>query len=480
MEIRDSVDTTERDDPDASLLSVRDIYKVDPRFSALLEPDITVRGKTMLISLGTQRLGALISKTEIRLLATPTSTDLAEQVQRHLRQLLRQQQAAIQAGAAARDSEAENSSQAPFQATALEAILLSATFGLEREIGSLIRQVDEEVDTVHEASLFEEPSEGAAWVVGVRELKNGIGAARGRAKGLDHALADALEDDGALRVLQASLEASALAVPKSRRNRDRNRDAAELLIETYLGQVRAATQRLEVAAGTLGGSETFATVLLDQHRNALMKFDVVITGVTGFFVFGGMVRAERADHHRAPAECHRGRLERSPSPIALLAHVPRATVCPCSQFTAIFGMNTPAHIFEPHAMPERHAATYGVAPPFGFPLTTSLIVGLTFLKVGILTTWFYCRPRLCGGRGRADAPPAALALSAARGGAAAPQKGSRAWLQVKALLLRPLSSARNPLSVHGTPSVHVSSAREAAVGSVPRLDPVGNRITADL
>lgn len=166
-----------------------------------------------------------------------------------------------------------------------------------------------------------------------RDLKTRIGAVRSTARGLDRALNDVLEGEGGgvLGVVQRSIAACKDApAPTSEQARDRNRDAAALLIECHLLSLRNATKKLDAANGSLGGGEKFATILLDQNRNAIMKFDVVITAVTAFFAFGAM-------------------------------------------FTAIFGMNTPAHLFDPGGDPDKHSAVYGTAPRWAFPLVASLI-----------------------------------------------------------------------------------------------------------
>ena len=153
-----------------------------------------------------------------------------------------------------------------------------------------------------------------------RELKNRISALAGIARGLDGALNETLEDDGALAVLQESVDASSIAGGDERRRR--NRDAAALLIEFYLGQVRSSTIRLERAADSLSGHEKFATLLLDHHRNRLLKFDVVITGFSAAVGLGAMI-------------------------------------------AGIFGMNTPATVFDSDG--------YGQAPTFAFPLVALTI-----------------------------------------------------------------------------------------------------------
>lgn len=118
-----------------SELSVRDVCKVDPQFSALLDPKIDVRGSTVLVNLGKQKFGAVIMKTETFLLATEGSLTFAADVQRRLRRLLQEGGAAATAddgsgasgGADSFGGSGGSSSKSPFQATTLEAILLSAS-----------------------------------------------------------------------------------------------------------------------------------------------------------------------------------------------------------------------------------------------------------------------------------------------------------------------------------------------------------------
>lgn len=125
-----------------SELSVRDVCKVDPQFSSLLDPDITVRGQVVLVNLGPQGLGALIMRSVCILLVTESSFELAKAVQRRLRRLLQRVQqdhtgrvgscndlAAASATSSAGEptSALASKSRLPFRATALEAILLSAS-----------------------------------------------------------------------------------------------------------------------------------------------------------------------------------------------------------------------------------------------------------------------------------------------------------------------------------------------------------------
>ena len=210
----------------ASELSVRDVCKVDPQFSTLLDPKVDVRGQVVLVNLGPQRLGALIMKTEVILLATESTVDFARSVQRRLQRLLN-----VKAEPGARGSQADlpespAAPKSPFQATTLEAILLSASLELQGKIDTLVVKVNQEVSLVHEASLFEDASEGAAWIVGARELKNRINGLAGTARGLDKALTETLDEDDeeVLQVLQRSVEESAMGTSEG--GRRRNRDAA--------------------------------------------------------------------------------------------------------------------------------------------------------------------------------------------------------------------------------------------------------------
>jgi len=290
------------------------------------------------------------------------------------------------------------------------------------------------VASVHDGgSLFADASEGAAWVVSARDLKTRIGAVRSTARGLDRALNDVLEGEGGgvLGVVQRSIAACKDApAPTSEQARDRNRDAAALLIECHLLSLRNATKKLDAANGSLGGGEKFATILLDQNRNAIMKFDVVITAVTAFFAFGAM-------------------------------------------FTAIFGMNTPAHLFDPGGDPDKHSAVYGTAPRWAFPLVASLILGLTCVKVTAFISYFYCRPTWCGGK-RSWAPPAGLAkhLSAAHPSRVVARLLPRSRIMgVRDQLLGRPTSER----YHQNHSSEPEGEDGEYIGEIQGLDPVGDR-----
>ena len=112
--------------PEPMELSVRDVCKVDPQFSALLDAEITVRGQTVLLSLGSQRFGALLLKSEAFLLAPDSSSEMATGVQRRLRNLLEQGSPPAPSHNKGKAAASASNLRPPFQATALEAILLSA------------------------------------------------------------------------------------------------------------------------------------------------------------------------------------------------------------------------------------------------------------------------------------------------------------------------------------------------------------------
>ena len=210
-----------------------------------------------------------------------------------------------------------------------------------------------------------------------------------------------------------------------------------------MGQVRSSTTRLEQAADSLTGHEKFATLLLDHHRNRLLKFDVVITGFSAAVGLGAMI-------------------------------------------AGIFGMNTPSTVFDSEG--------YGRAPTFAFPLVALLICSMVLILVVVLTVWLYCRPRFGSNRPRGALPPEALRTAAAgfdtsppggrgsqmtadgRFSAVSPMPGGAKRLSgfgtVKELLLSPSSAKSNPAFVlRGSASgaAPPESAGDTELGSVPSI-----------
>lgn len=395
---------------------------------------------------------------------------------------------------------------------------------LQTKIDTLTERVNEEVKMVHEASLFEDPSEGAAWIVGARELKNRITGLASTARGLDHALTEILdeEEDAAeqpdgkagrareivINVLQRSVEESAMGAAQG--GRRRNRDAAALLVEFYLGQVRSSTIRLEQAADSLTGHEKFATLLLDHHRNRLLKFDVVITGFSAAVGTRsseppparcsarpppphGTMPSGRGPSGRAPGNDARRCAEERPPPRPAVAGLG-------AMVAGIFGMNTPSTIFDSDG--------YGRAPTFAFPLVALLICSMVLVLVIVLTVGLYCRPRFGSSRRpstahlQPDVAATAAVLQAPRGDmtsqateASTPaargsrfrqpstvQKRESRVHNLKELLLRPVSGKGNPtFFLRGSLSRGAPRAEEdfehdsRELGGVSGLDPIGER-----
>ena len=209
-------------------LSMRDICKADPEFSSTVEPKVSLKGRAVLVNLGSQRLCAVLMNTEAVLLAKPASAGLALRVQEQLQELLQSN-----AGSFSADDKPS------FILAALEAILLSATMvraqrtsrsplthahnptpsilpahvpalnatrwrsrrshpvarqDIESKINELIDQIQSEVALVHDgASIFDNPSEGAAWMIGACELQKRVSGLATVTGGLNHALVEVLE-----------------------------------------------------------------------------------------------------------------------------------------------------------------------------------------------------------------------------------------------------------------------------------------------
>ena len=232
---------------ETSLLSARDVCKVDPQFASLLPPLIQVSGDTILISLGSQRLGAILLPGSLYLLTTATVDPLCQAVQERLTKVLT-------AGAA--------EAQGPFQLVCLETLLLCASVDIELRARVFVTKVEEETKQVHdETALFEDDNEGSATIVGLQALRQKVEDMRDMTKDFDLALSAAIDDDATMEVLQQGIErVRRSSLPqqsgksqKSQHRDVRHRDAAALLMEYYVGKIRKKTAELEKAIYSLNG-----------------------------------------------------------------------------------------------------------------------------------------------------------------------------------------------------------------------------------
>ena len=141
-------------------------------------------------------------------------------------------------------------------------------------------------------------------------------------------------------------------------------DAAEQLLEAYLGHVRTATASLEAAAYNIAGQEKIAMLMLDQVRNRLLKVDVAASSVSAAAGLGACI-------------------------------------------ASIFGMNTPAPILANVPEPGSPGSRYDT---WLFATVTSLIGLMIFSFIIGVISFLYgsrCRPAL-------HPPPVAHALTTSR------------------------------------------------------------------
>ena len=238
----DELEQTTADE--SCLLSARDVCKVDPQFASLLPPLIQVSGDTVLISLGSQRLGAIVLTNTLYLLTTATFDPLCQAVQDRLSRAMGAEEV-----------------QGPFQLLCLETLLLCASLDIEMRATVFVNKVEEETKQVHdESTLFDDDNEGSATIVGLQALRQKVEDMRDMTKEFDKALSLAIDDDATMDVLQQGIEKgrrSSLPSPASSRKssyRDvRHRDAAALLMEYYVGKIRKKTAELDKAIYSLNG-----------------------------------------------------------------------------------------------------------------------------------------------------------------------------------------------------------------------------------
>ena len=256
------------------VLSEHDICKVDPQFAKLMPPLLIVSGDTVLFSLGSQGLGAILLRDRIYLLmpADYASNQLCLAVQERLQLALDGQQASCR----------------PFQFLCLEALLICATVDIDVRASELVAKVEEKTADVHAKTvIFEDDKEGTAAIVEMRTLKQKAEKMKEASKAMDLALTTAIETEATMLVIQQSVEqvrSERLSEPVLDRQgmglRRRYRNAAALLLEYYVGQIRQTTVDLDRAIDSLNGHETFATLLLDHARNRLLTFEILLAGAS--------------------------------------------------------------------------------------------------------------------------------------------------------------------------------------------------------
>ena len=363
---------------DGIQLTARDACKVDPRFAATLESQIHVRRGAILISFGSQRLGAIVLSERLYLLVPHANHQLLLTIQGCYRRLVAQntrgssatrnargcaptsldpgrqsgdypctsaaspaagaatvlESIAVEAGtvdpSAARPPCSAYSTPAPFPFAliAIEALLMGACTDLHRHTSDLAAHVRTELEelTAHGGIQL---TVGTEWLGIIRELRLRVDTLQDQARSLDAALSQTLEDEAAIRgirltvvgardgvgsVASADIPATAnvpgmeplsaasssgrapFGVPPGNAPPRAPRqmapvaiDAAEQLLETYLGHVRTASASLERAAFNIAGQEKTALLMLDQVRNRLLKVDVAASSVSAAAGLGACI-----------------------------------------------------------------------------------------------------------------------------------------------------------------------------------------------
>ena len=287
-----------------ALLSARDACKVDPLLSSRREPALFVRPGAVLISLGLQRMGAIVLRDRLYLLAPSVEDPLLCTTKDAFFRLREESNLEIVAPPAQLGSEPPSPtgrrsgaqpSSASFVLVAMEAIFMGACFELHKRTSALAAHVREELDelTSHGGIKL---SVGTDWLVIVRELRQRVEHLQAQARSLDDAISCALEDDETIRGFNLDAETDSRSRPELDPD-SRSRpylatdvaDAAEQLLEAYLAHVHTASASLATAAFNIAGQEKIALLMLDQVRNRLLKVDVAAASISAATGLGACI-----------------------------------------------------------------------------------------------------------------------------------------------------------------------------------------------
>ena len=320
-----------------AVMSARDACKVDPLLSSRREPALFVRPGAVLISLGLQRVGAIVLRDRLYLLAPSAEDPLLSTTKDAFFRLREESNLEIVAPPAQLGSEPPSPtgrrngaqpSSASFVLVAMEAIFMGACFDLHKRTSALAAHVREELDelTSHGGIKL---SVGTDWLVIVRELRQRVDHLQAQARSLDDSISCALEDEETIRGINLDAETDSRSRPeldpdsRSRQNLATDvTDAAEQLLEAYLAHVHTASASLETAAFNIAGQEKIALLMLDQVRNRLLKVDVAAASISAATGLGACIASVivflRGPAHHIHSAPHINRIQAS-SPLNLPA-----------------------------------------------------------------------------------------------------------------------------------------------------------------
>ena len=283
-----------------AVMSARDACKVDPLLSSRREPALFVRPGAVLISLGLQRVGAIVLRDRLYLLAPSAEDPLLSTTKDAFFRLREESNLEIVAPPAQLGSEPPSPtsrrsgaqpSSASFVLVAMEAIFMGACFELHKRTSALAAHVREELDelTSHGGIKL---SVGTDWLVIVRELRQRVDHLQAQARSLDDSISCALEDEETIRGINLDSRSRPELDPDSRSRQNLATDvtdAAEQLLEAYLAHVHTASASLETAAFNIAGQEKIALLMLDQVRNRLLKVDVAAASISAATGLGACI-----------------------------------------------------------------------------------------------------------------------------------------------------------------------------------------------
>ena len=283
-----------------AVMSARDACKVDPLLSSRREPALFVRPGAVLISLGLQRVGAIVLRDRLYLLAPSAEDPLLCTTKDAFFRLREESNLEIVAPPAQLGSEPPSPtgrrngaqpSSASFVLVAMEAIFMGACFDLHNRTSALAAHVREELDelTSHGGIKL---SVGTDWLVIVRELRQRVDHLQAQARSLDDSISCALEDEETIRGINLDSRSRPELDPDSRSRQNLATDvtdAAEQLLEAYLAHVHTASASLETAAFNIAGQEKIALLMLDQVRNRLLKVDVAAASISAATGLGACI-----------------------------------------------------------------------------------------------------------------------------------------------------------------------------------------------
>lgn len=261
MPMRSPLANMQRKNQFRNALTMRDMRQVDPDFTP--KPALWVRQHALVVSLEKVRAIILYNKM---LLFDPDNSEVQDFIKY------------------ARIHLASGSMEAafmPFEFRALDAILVTACYKLERrffgEIESQIQQTLGELPTKITTEQLEN----------LRHLEQKLNYFYARSRRVQHVLQAVLDEDE---------DMADMYLTEKSRNPERtrnpvNHDEIETLLETHLQTVDDLTSKAELLNRAIDDTEDLIEIHLDTMQNRLLLVDLIITAITTILAFGSMITA---------------------------------------------------------------------------------------------------------------------------------------------------------------------------------------------